>query len=165
MEKSNSNFISKLCERLLNEKSSSHIEHTLAMKTTRYLCVPLYVCLYNCVWSLIGVCNWVSCSDSSWLQGLWYMSMCTHTTTHKVTINDGNNVNTEPMPVRENESKTIWDRETKKKKGREYLMMWSCFFLSLYTEKQQQEIYKKKEEMNTVDDTHCKKPTILNSWL
>lgn len=117
MEKSNSNFISKFCERLLNEKSSSHIEHTLAMKTTRYLCVPLYVCLYNCVWSLIGVCNWVSCSDSSWLQGLWYMSMCTHTTTHKVTINDGNNVNTEPMPVRESESKTIWDRETKKKEG------------------------------------------------
>lgn len=41
----------------------------------------------------------------------------THTITDKVTINDGNNVNTEPMPVRENESKTIRDGETKERRG------------------------------------------------
>lgn len=49
----------------------------------------------------------------------------THTITGKATINDGNNVNTEPMLVRENESKTTQDGERKeeRKKGRENLMI------------------------------------------
>lgn len=47
----------------------SHIGQTLVAKPTNSACV--YVACIR-VWPLIGGCNWVSCSDSSWLRGQRY---------------------------------------------------------------------------------------------
>lgn len=76
----------------------------------------------------------------------------THTITGKATINDGNNVNTEPMLVRENESKTTQDGEREEERKRKFndliKSLLQPFFLLL---EGRNTAKRKREEMNTVN--------------
>lgn len=82
----------------------SHTGQVLVSLATR-LTTSVYVA-YSCVWPLIGRCNGLSCSDSGCIQGQRFTALSAQMLTQSqvTTINDRNNVSTQPQSGREHKT-------------------------------------------------------------